>query len=90
MNGKITPEAMAYLEQRNKEGQTAFFAAVANNSQQIAEFLMDEYPGLDFFAKDTLSGDNALHVVCRNQNVELATKIFAIRPEKCLAPNFKG
>jgi ankyrin repeat protein len=90
MQGKITPEVMAYLEQRNKEGQTAFFAAVANNSLQIAEFLMDEYPGLDFFAKDTLAGDTAFHVACRNQNIELAAKIFALRPEKCLAPNFKG
>jgi ankyrin repeat protein len=52
--------------------------------------LMDLYPNLEFFAKDTLVGDTALHVACRNQNLELATKIFAIRPEKCLAPNFKG
>jgi hypothetical protein len=50
--------------------------------------LMDLYPNLEFFAKDTLVGDTALHVACRNQNLELATKIFAIRPEKCLAPNF--
>jgi ankyrin repeat protein len=48
------------------------------------------YPGLDFFAKDTQSGDTAFHVACRNQNKELVKKIFAIRPEKCLAPNFKG
>lgn len=90
MQGKITPEVMAYLEQRNRQGQTAFFAAVDNNCVQIAEFLIDEYPGLEFFAKDTIAGDTPLHVACRNQNLELATKLFAIRPEKCLAPNFKG
>ena len=88
MQGKITPEVMAFLEKRNKEGQTAFFTAVQQNANLIAEMLMDLYPNLEFFAKDTLVGDTALHVACRNQNLELATKIFAIRPEKCLAPNF--
>lgn len=90
MSGKITPEVINLLEQRNNLGQTAFFTAVDSGSNLIAEFLIEQYPCLDFFAKDTIQGDTALHVACRNKNVEMVQKIFEIKPEKCLAPNFIG
>jgi ankyrin repeat protein len=64
--------------------------AVDQNCSEIADFLMDNYSGLDFFAKDTLIGDTALHTACRHRNLDIAKKLFAIKPEKCLTTNFKG
>lgn len=47
MSGKITPEVINLLEQRNKEGQTAFFAATVHNSPILVEYMIDHFPGLD-------------------------------------------
>ena len=76
MSGKITKEVMSLLESRDKDGKTAFFCAVENNREEIIEFLLDTYEHLDIGAKDTISGDTALHVACRNKNVKLVTKLF--------------
>lgn len=90
MSGQITPEVMDLLEQRNREGRTAFMTAVHSDCTLIVDFLLDTYQSLDFFAKDSINGDTALHAACRNRNLEVAKKLFAIKPEKCLATNFKG
>jgi ankyrin repeat protein len=47
MSGKITPEVMALLETRNKDGHTAFFTAVLHDRNEIADFILDTYPGVD-------------------------------------------
>ena len=47
MSGKITPEVMALLEVRNKDGHTAFFTAVLHDRNEIADFILDTYPGID-------------------------------------------
>ena len=44
MSGKATPEVMRLLESRDKEGKTAFFAAVEHNQEEIADFLLECYP----------------------------------------------
>jgi ankyrin repeat protein len=38
--------------------------------------MMDHFPSLDLLAKDTIEGNTPLHIACRNQNFEIATKIF--------------
>jgi ankyrin repeat protein len=63
---------------------------VDSDSNAIAEFLIEAYPGLDFFAKDSIEGNTPLHLACRNRNHDLARRLFTIRPEKCLTQNFKG
>jgi len=66
MSGLISPEVMNLLEQRNRNGQTAFMVAVEADCNLIADFLLETYPGLDFFAKDSIAGDTALHIACRH------------------------
>jgi ankyrin repeat protein len=89
MSSFVTPEAMALLEARNRNGLTAFALAVQLECTEIAEFFIDQYPGLDFFTKD-LEGNTPLHFACKSRNIELCRKLYEIKPEKCLAPNFKG
>ena len=67
---------MSLLESRDKDGKTAFFSAVENNCEEVVEFLLDTYEHLDIGAKDTINGDTALQVACRNGNYMLAKKIF--------------
>ena len=94
LSGRITKEVMSLLESRDKDGKTAFFCAVETNSEEVVEFLLDTYEHLDIGAKDTISGDTALHVACRNGNYMLAKKIFDLseerQEERCLQQNFRG
>ena len=92
-SGKSTKEAMDLLEQRNKEGKTCFFTAVEENQQDIIEYLLnaEKFPNLDLFScRDTMEGDTPLHAAVRAGNLDLTRKLFEMRPEKCMQPNFKG
>jgi len=49
------------------------------------------FPNLDIFnCRDTLEGDTPLHVAARTGQHDLVKTLFAMRPEKCMQPNFKG
>jgi len=49
------------------------------------------FPNLDIFnCRDTFEGDTPLHVASRTGQHDLAKKLYEMRPEKCLQPNFKG
>ena len=65
MSGKILPEVMNLLEQRNFEGQTVLMTAIANNSEFCADFILDSY-AVDLRAKDSIGGNSALHYACKN------------------------
>lgn len=71
MSGKQTKEVLAFLEQRNHEGKTAFYTAVEYNQQEIAFFLADNYPQLTLHLKDSIEGNTPLHWAVKNKNNDL-------------------
>lgn len=92
------------LEQRDFFGRTCFFLAVEEGKSEIVDFLLDksQFPNLNLNCKDSLEGNQPLHVAVRTGQHELARKLFqnsegGDKPvikdhqfSKCLAPNFKG
>jgi ankyrin repeat protein len=43
------------------------------------------------FARDTTNGDTALHLACRNRNVDIVKLILTnSESQKCLLQNYKG
>ena len=83
---------MDLLEQRDSVGKTCFFLATEHGVTEILDFLMDAeaFPALNLFCKDTFEGDIPLHMAARVGNHELARKLFSLKPDQCLATNFKG
>ena len=64
-----------------------------NALPEIINYLLDQetFPNVDIFnCRDTFCGDTPLHIAARTGQHELAQKLFAMRPEKCLQPNFMG
>jgi ankyrin repeat protein len=90
MSGKETKEVMEILETRNHLGKTPFFLAIEHNQPEIASFLMDNYPNINYFVTDTYDGNTALHVAVKKGNIELVKRLFELKRERCLAPNHKG
>lgn len=91
--GKVTKDVTELLEQRDRQGKTCFFTAVEANQSEILDYLLDseQFPNLDIFnCRDTVEGDTPLHAAVRVANHSLVQKLFEMRPEKCLFPNFKG
>ena len=88
----VSKRVMDLLEQRDSVGKTCFFLATEHSMTDILDFLMDAeaFPALNLFCKDTFEGDIPLHMAVRVNNHTLARKLFVIKPEKCLATNFKG
>jgi len=84
-------EALRLLETRNKEGKTAFYLAAELDKADIISWLVQEYPTVNMFARDTTNGDTALHLACRNRSVEIVKSILANSDaSKCLKQNFSG
>jgi len=81
---------MKVLEQRNHEGKTAFLLATELNHSEIAKELAEKYPKLNLFARDTKNGDTALHMACRNRDLNLVQHLFEVDPDKCLYQNYYG
>ena len=71
MSGNQTKEVLAFLEQRNHEGKTAFFTAVEYNYSEVVHFLSDNYPELTTNTKDSVEGNTPLHWAVRNKNYEI-------------------
>jgi ankyrin repeat protein len=43
------------------------------------------------FARDTINGDTALHLACKNRNVDIVKAILLnSETQKCLMQNYKG
>ena len=85
--GKTTTDSYNLLETRDRDGKTCFFTAVELAQTDIINYLLDAetFPNLDIFnCRDTFSGDTPLHVAARNGQHELAQKLFAMRPDKCM------
>ena len=89
---KMTKPVMDLLEQRDREGKTCFFTAVEHNQLEVLDYLLSEgeFPNLDLFGRDSVAGDTPLHAAVRAKNYALVQRLFDLRPEKCLSPNFKG
>ena len=89
---RMTKPVMDLLEQRDREGKTCFFTAVEHNQLEVLDYLLTEgeFPNLDLFGRDSVAGDTPLHAAVRAKNHALVQRLFDLRPEKCLSPNFKG
>lgn len=90
MSGKETKEVMDLLETRNHLGKTPFYLAVEHNQKEIANFLLDNYPNINYGVTDTYEGNTTLHVAVQMGLFELVKRIFEIKKERCLATNHKG
>ena len=66
--------------------------AVELNQEKIVDYLMlpENFPDLDIYCKDAIEGDIPLHAAVRTGNHRLVQRLYDLKPESCLAPNFKG
>ena len=67
---------LAVIEWRNHEGKTAVHLALENKQDEITKYLIEACTALDLMKKDTINGNNYLHMACINENVEIAQMIY--------------
>lgn len=88
--GGSTLAVKQMLESRDRHGKTPFFLAVEQDLFEISAYLVENYPQLNFMARDTITGDTPLHVACKNKNKDLVLLIFGLNNDRCLMPNYLG
>lgn len=89
-DGKSMPKMVQLVESRNYEGKTALMIAIEHERNDIANYLMDNFPLIDLEKKDSINGNSALHIACLKENLNMASKIYTARPRLCLKQNYEG
>lgn len=78
------------VNHRNSEGKSPLFLCIEHGHIEMFRELFKRFKGqIEMRSKDR-SGNTALHIACKHQNLEAAKAIFDLEPELCLVQNFQG
>ena len=80
------------LNLRNVDGKSPLFLAIEHDRRDMFDKLFTDrfLEHLDLKSKDTIHGNQALHIACEKEQVEVASKIFEFEEELCMQPNYLG